>query len=193
MNELDRYRQEIAPHASESLEALALLRVLAIASPADYDFAGNMVKHVKAQLNALDSRRKEITQPLLQAKRSVDDLFAPVIKNLEESERVLKSKIGAYVASQERARVRAMQASALEYQAGGTPTLVIPEPARTQGVTVKELWDYEVTDPTLVPRDLCSPDRLLILSRIQGKGPNDPPETIPGIRLFLGTSVVVRK
>lgn len=182
MTDLAATQAELEPERTATEQALAWLRdVFQVIDDDTHTWASARLLEVKARATALEDRRTAITKPLLEAKRRVDDLFTPVKSVLIQCEAVLKSKIGGFVLAREQQRRELAAKSAAEYQAGGTPTDIIPAPAQASGVSVRAVWDFEITDAAAVPRDLCAPDVRLIKARIPKDG--DPPQ-IPGVRFF---------
>lgn len=194
MANLVQLKEEIVPEQTTLQQRLAWIRdVFQIADQPTYDQAGGLAKAAKARWKELEDKRTGITKPLLEAKRNVDALFKPLQDAYLEAETLLKTKIGAYAARVEAERAQAMQRSAEEYAAGGTPTDVIPEPAKTAGVSTKQVWDFTVENPDLVPRELCSPDPEKIRAHIwYADTPKTPPRPVPGLAFVLKNQVMVR-
>jgi hypothetical protein len=194
MADLIQLQTEMAPEQVKALAALAWLRdTFQIVDQDTLDKAGELVKAAKGRWKELEEKRTAITKPLNEAKRGVDKLFKPVLDLYAEAEGILKTKIGAYAAQVEIQRAEIMTASALEHAAGGTPTEAIPEPAKTQGVSTRQVWDFRVDDPDLVPRELCSPDPEKIRKAIwYVDTAKRPPQSIPGLSFFLQSHVTVR-
>lgn len=193
MTDLAKVTAEARDEATEFAKHLRTVQALEIVTSEDFAIAADMVKGARSHWKRLDERRKAITKPILDSKKKVDELFDPALDALKEIETVLKRKIGEYTKAQEAAQIAAMQASASEYQAGGTPTAIIPEVSRAKGVSVNSVWDFEITDPERVPRHLCSPDPAKIKAEIwYADTPRTPPRNIPGITFRLRTDVIVR-
>lgn len=49
---------------------------------------------------------------------------------------------------------------------------------------IRKTMDFEILDPTLVPREYCSPDEKLLREAVKNQV-----NTIPGVRIFEKTSV----
>jgi hypothetical protein len=183
---------ELGPERTATEQALAWLRdTFQIVGDESLNQAAAMLGAGKARYKELEAKRQELTRPLLAVKAGIDDLFKPVTSSLLLAEALLKGKIGAYHTAKEAERRAVMQASAAEYQAGGTPTAIIPEPAQVQGIAVRMVWDFEITDPAEVEIGFCSPDPSKIrdwLKRID----RDPPAALPGIRFFQREQVIAR-
>lgn len=164
-----------------------------VSSPALADRAAEMARLARANWKALEEKRKSITVPLLAAKNAADAVFRPSLDALAEIERTLKAKVGAYHAAVEAERRAALRASVESVAQGIVPTAEIPEPPRTEGVTVKQVWSFEVVDPDAVPRELCSPDEEKIQKAIwYANTPDRPPQEIPGVRFFLRERTILR-
>lgn len=193
MADLAKLQQELTPETTAAGRSLELLRAWNIGSLEQMTQAADVLKATKRKIKDLDDKRTGITKPLLEAKRRIDDLFMPAITAYKEAERILKTKIGAYAAEREQERAAAMQQAADQYAAGGSPTDPIPEPARVQGVTTRQVWDFRVEEPDKVPRELCSPDPTKIKEAIwYADTPHNPPQAIPGVVFYLRDDVRVR-
>jgi hypothetical protein len=188
MLDVKRYQAELGPEQALVDAALAQLRALTIASEEAFAWAGAQLLEAKARAQALEAKRKEITGPILAAKTAVDNLFKPLIGRYEQAEEILKAKIGDWTSQVEANRRAIMQSSAQEYQAGGTPTAIIPEPAKVQGISVRKVWEFEITDPAAVPRELCSPDGTKIRAWIK----MGHTASVPGVRIFERDQVSAR-
>lgn len=79
----------------------------------DCQHAADVLNKYKARLNDLEERRKLITKPLDDAKKSVMDLFRPAADAFKTLETILKPKIVAFQRKQEEEQ-RRLQAEAEE-------------------------------------------------------------------------------
>lgn len=180
---------------ADSAQALAIARSVRITSPEVLDWAGGATKHAKDWIDFLDGEREKLTKPLLEEKRLADDAYMPAIKNWRETERVLKAGVGEYHLAQRREQERVMRESAQVYQAGGIPTAPVPVVVSTEGVGIRERWDFEIVDARLVPHELCSPDTYKIEAArgmYMGDTGTEPPP-IPGVRFFKTANVRVTR
>lgn len=191
MSDLARYEEEIAPERSQLDSALNQLRAFTVQNEEGLNWAAGLLLNAKGRAQDLEARRKEITGPILLAKNAIDGLFKPVIERYEQAEAILKGKIADWTNQVEAQRRAAMVASAAEYQAGGTPTAIIPEPVKVSGITVGKVWDFEITDAQAVPRDFCVPEPKLIRIHIKAAG-TETPADIPGVRFFQKDKVSAR-
>jgi len=185
--------KDIGAEAKDYDECLTTVKALTIESPADFEFASELVKNARANWKRLEARRTALTKPLNAAKRGIDDLFKRPLETLKAIEDTLKDKIGAYTTAEREKQREALDASAAQYAAGQVPTVPIAEVPHAQGISVSETWDFEIENPAEVPREYCSPDPDKIKQVIwYADTPRTAPRPIPGIRFFLKTSTVVR-
>ena len=171
---------------------LSLLGPFEITNDEEQDQVAGVLRDVKARHKFIEEKRKEITGPMNDALRAVNNLFRPPRERFEELERLLKAKIARYLEAKAQANVAALQLAA----AAPTPAVaqqaiaqVAPvEPPR--GVSVRYVWAFEVTDPTEVPREFCSPDPEKI-KRYIAETPGAP--VMRGVRFTKQASVTARR
>lgn len=187
---------ELTVEAERTNKAMSLLQKFEIKSQADMEFAGELVKTVKDQWNAYEERRTAMTKPINAGLRSINDLFRPLLEPLKAAENALKTKIASYTLKMRAEQEKAMRAAAEAVQVGNTVAATelvaaIAPQAPVQGVTVKEVWDWRITNEALVPREYLSVDpnkiKNVFTNPMHGLVPN-----IPGIEFFKKGSVTVR-
>ena len=191
---------EMMPDETEATEARtsaerALLALRALEVTGDnMEVVGSILVDVKKRLKGLEERLKEITAPIRAAEKSARDLFRPAIAALEESEGILKRKIGdaqrAIVEANRRAMEQTQQALALGDSRGAALAASSLAPsAPPAGVATREVITFTITDPDAVPRYLCSPDERKIRAVITACGTKEP---ISGVTFGTETQVSVR-
>lgn len=184
----DQVRSELAVEARDTSAALARLEAMVLDGPGALALAVDLLRLAKDRRTELEEKRTSITRPMNEAKRAVDALFAPVTKPLERAEAILRSKIAAYqIAQTERT-----EAAMLEVAAGSSTALVVPD-AMPDGVTVRELWDYEVTDEAAVPARFLSVDDSKVRKHMAfADTERTPPVAVPGLRFFRRGRTIIR-
>lgn len=194
MSDLALYQSMIGPEQQEMDQALEILKSRRISDERSLTWFGDQFHNAKARAKILEEKRKEITGPILKAKTAIDNLFNPLIERYEAAAKILGAEVARWNWTVEAQRRATMQASAAEYQAGGTPTAIIPEPVKVPGVNVRKVWDFEITQPGEVERGFCSPDektiRAWLMSQVKLNKP--VPDTLPGIRFFQRDQVTAR-
>lgn len=187
-------KAEVAPEAQETQGALAFLKSFEITTDAEFEWLAELAQKASARYKEVDERRKSLTGPLRQVIKGIDDLFRGVLQPLDDSKATIKIKLANYTNRKEAERIAVMQASAALHAAGGTPTAIIPEPPKANGISVRRFWSFRITNPDHVPRELCSPDESKIQQAIwYADTPRTPPRPIAGVEFFLADQVTVRQ
>jgi hypothetical protein len=193
-----KVKGELAHEADKASQALGMLHAFTIETEEDHTFAGAVLLQIKASWKELEEKRTSVTGPILEAKRTVDEWFKPVQGPLKEAERILKEKISAYILARKAANEAAMLAAASAAQAGdGEAALVhvgaIQDAPRVAGISVKEVWDWEVENLDEVPREFLMLDERKVREAIwYADTQNTPPRPIPGLRFVLRGQVTAR-
>lgn len=156
-------------------------------------FAHDMAKQARAIYREKEEERKTITTPLLQAKNATDAYFKPTLEAVARIKRHYEQAIATYDLEREQARAKVLIQSAAELAVGVVPTEPIPEPVYVEQTSVRHVWEPEIVDPDLVPRELCSPDLRKIREAVwYANTPHKPPHPVPGVKFALKSIVVVR-
>lgn len=191
-------RDELTHEAAQTAQAMKLLESFEITNEDDFTFAGNLLKLAKEKWKALEERRTEVTRPLNEALRAVNGWFKPAQEPYKQAELVLKQKISAYLLAQRAANEAAMQAAAQAAQAGDVDqaaqhVAALVEAPKVQGVSMREVWDFEVVNLDEVPREYLCLDAAKVRAAIwYADTERTPPRPIPGLRFFLKGQVSVR-
>jgi hypothetical protein len=182
-------QREAQLQSATAEEWLSLLRAFVVETDAQQEQIVGVLRDVKSRYKDLEDKRTEITKPLNQALRAVNGLFHAPKQRFEELEKLLKAKVAAYLDKKSQANTAALQAAAvaptpeLAQQAIQTVAPVAPP----QGVSVRHVWKFEVTDANAVPREFCSPDEKKIKAAFE-LGMTD----IPGVKFFQEAVVSAR-
>ncbi len=202
--------------ASKSLEIDA--GQLKISTPYAYEFAGTKLTEVKERSKALDELRRTATRPLDQAKKAIMDWFREPQDRLLRAEAAIKRAMVDYSTEQDRQRraeqarleerarhererleKRAAAAAAagkeekaaeLEQQAAVVVAPIAQTAApKVEGVSFREVWKFEITNPALVPLDYQMPDEQKIGAVVRAtKGSVQ----IAGVRIWSEKQVAAR-
>jgi len=169
---------ELVDEANGLAPIVDAARAFEVADPVTYELAIERVRLAKKHRATFDQKRKEITGPILLAKKRVDDLFRPVLAALEAIETEYRVKANHYASELSKAREAASQA--LE---------PVPPPPEAKGSTTIQYWVVSVTDPDLVPREFCCPDydKLQAIANAEGSV-----REIPGVKFERKERIVVR-
>ena len=159
----------------KSARILDVAKRYKITSPSLSQLAGDDLKEIKALSKELNRKRLEITGPLNQALKKVNDLFRPAKNWLDQAERLMKGKLLSYQTEQElvvlkaqreadeearKERVKLEKAADLAAQAGmddraeeleeqaqvhEAPVIQSAAP-KLEGIHTRTTWKAEVTD-----------------------------------------------
>lgn len=131
-----------------------------ITSSEDQELVAGILRDVKARYKLIEEKRKEITVPLNQALKAVNDLFRPARERFEEIEKNLKEQIAGYLERKEVENAEAYQvaASASTAEEAVEALSTFASVAPPAGVSVRYVWKFEVINPEMVPAEFCSPD-----------------------------------
>lgn len=95
-----------APDANQlntrAQSALTMVESMVIDSQETYDLAADELKAIKTKSTSLEAQRTAITGPINKALKAVNDLFRDPGQYLEQAEKIIKGKMLAYSAEQER-------------------------------------------------------------------------------------------
>jgi hypothetical protein len=107
--------REVTEFAHQQVAVVERAGSLVVASKEQADAANDILNLLRGAAKALEEKRVELTKPMLESKRRIDEFFNEQTNRLTECAKGLKFKIGAYVdaerkrAEEEAARVRAVQ------------------------------------------------------------------------------------
>lgn len=160
--EIEKIRQ-----TSTSLDRIAAWPVDTIEQQAT---AKKFLELVHDQIKSIENLRTGITKPLLESKRKVDELFKSLAEPYERCKSLLKEKLE----STAEAHLEAI------YSGGDVQEL---------GVAASFVWEYEVYDPDLVPREYCAPNHAAIKRYTSAYRRSDVIEPLPGINFIRKAKV----
>lgn len=184
-----------------------------------YEYAGRELQDISTKISQLEERRMAITRPMDAAKKAVMALFSPAIDRLTEGKTFISNGMLAYTrkkqadaaeaqrkadaaAAAERAKLEQRadraEASGKVEKAGDlrelAATTVAPvvrlEAAKVKGVSIKANWQFEVTDPSLIPREFLMVDEKKIGQVVKAMKDST---SIPGVRVWDAGTVSARR
>lgn len=180
-----KIQQYVDPVKEEAVSMAGQLADFEIADSEAAEIVGDILSDTHDKIKELENKRKEITKPLLEAKRAADALFKPAVNALEEVKVLLKGKLTDWVRTQEEARTEALESGDV------AQALATPEAAAPEGTATRRVWTFEIEDFSLIPREFLALDVSKIKEEMKTKGPENV--EIPGIRVFQETNVVMGK
>jgi hypothetical protein len=182
--------QEAATEAGEASAVLASVRAFTIDTAEDLSFAAEILAEVKGKNKRLEELKQTATQPINAALKAIRSWFAPAQTHYSEVEGLLKSKIAGYHQAVEARRLAALEKidDAADSATITTALAELGEAQKpvTKGVSVTEVWAFEIIDAQLIPRDYLVPDHAAIRRAIAAG------LDIPGVRKFKEARVASR-
>lgn len=182
---------------ADARSALVCAGDLALATDADAEFAGEIVREVKAKHRELDDRRKQVVAPLNEVVRTINSWFKPPMEELERVERVIKTKIAEFVRKREEeardALARAAEA-ATSTEAEQALSALAALAGPPTGTSVRMQWKWRITDEASVPRAFLSVDAGKVTSHLRGSVKDQgAPEPVAGLEFYQEPIVAVRR
>lgn len=147
---------------------------------------------VRGLIKGLEDERTSVTKPMLEAKRHVDELFAPATAPLKRCEVVIRGKLAdvarmRFQADADARRLAADAAAQGDHLGAMAALAEAPDAIRTLGSSARATWIAAVRDFRLVPDEFkVINDRALAQA---AKGSDGEPAPIPGIEWVLDATV----
>lgn len=204
-------RDDVRELTEETAAILSQAEGFKISTNVSYRLAADELKRIKGAAKKLDEVRKAITAPMDAAKKAVMDFFRGPSEQLTQAEGKLKAAMVTYQrelerkeaeerraaeeaarAERERLEVAAARAAdrgefdraaSIETRAATVETVPVirREAPKVTGVSFREAWKFEITDPLAIPREYLSIDESKIRRVVQAmKGDT----SIPGVRAY---------
>jgi hypothetical protein len=199
-------------YQADTLAILREAEGLDVQNREDQRAAEDIRNKARQLLAAADAERAERKRPHLDAGKAIEDEYRKPIANCKEAMATAEASIDKFrrrmevarkaeeqrlLAQQEKERLRLAKqaeraeakgleetADALRLQADTMPPAYVPSrAAKPETLTVVKVWKFQITDPDLVPRDLCMPDESAIRQRVQQLR-SGAINTIPGVRVY---------
>lgn len=206
--------RQLAVMREDAAEIKQLAQSFAITTDALYISAVSELRAIAGKADRLTTLRLAITRPMDAAKKLVMDLFREPLDQLASARQIIEAEITRFenkraaerqaaqlaadqAAERERQRLLAQAAKAKKPETQQTlttraaavvPAVLVIAPPAVAGIITKRPWQFEVTDPSLVPREYLSVDEAKIrkvVNALQGE------TKIDGVRVFQGTQRAV--
>lgn len=181
----------------------ANVAALALPDQDAVDALARFARDAKARAAWLEASRKAETSPLLAQVEAIRARFRSVEHAYKAVLDAVVARLGRHAqetrAAQEAAQAEAAKAFAAAQEAApearpaalalAHQTLAAaPETGRSEGVSSRAVWSFEITDPDRVPRELCAPDPARVRAAVAAGI-----RSIAGVRVFQEERVRVSK
>lgn len=90
--------------ARQVVEAETRANALQVSSEAEANAAGTILREIQQRRKAAEAKRKDLTGPLLESKRRIDQEFKDAMAPFDAADKIVRDKLGTYQAEQDRIR-----------------------------------------------------------------------------------------
>lgn len=182
--------KDVSVVKQQSTKALAAAQQLVIDSPETMAAATDHLSKMKTVGKMIKERKEAITKPLMESLNSTRDLFKPIEASLAEAEGIVKKKMLAYGAEQDRIAEAARAKIATKVETGkmkaetavakmedikGADTKVQGKVGQVSTRTIKK---YRVVDESKLPREFLIPDMGKITEALKAG------QDVPGAEVY---------
>jgi hypothetical protein len=94
----------VAAVTQQVAEAELRANALQVSSDAEANAAGTILREIQQRRKAAEGKRKDLTGPLLESKRRIDQEFKDAMAPFDAADKIVREKLGTYTAEQERIR-----------------------------------------------------------------------------------------
>ena len=176
---------------------------ITISNTSEMENAVSLVKRVKEERVKLDEEKAFHIKPLKEHIKKLEAELKPKYDILEKIEGILKGKMVVYTVEQDNIRKEQEEKLRIEQQKKyekevkkaekkdvpppPPPAPIVVEKPKIAGFSMREIWDFEIVDVNLIPKDYLVPDEKKIRKVISAG------VTIPGVKSFKKMSSAVSK
>lgn len=206
-------------HETSARALLDLAKSYDIDCPQMADMASEDLKKIKLKYKQIDDVRKNMVQPIDEARRRIQEFFRHPLEWLDQAEVTLKAALTQYLNAEEQKRreeeavkrkaaeaaaqkmreqaaVLAEQgeadsARALSRQADMLPAMIEADTPKTKlaGISSTETWTFEIIDAAQVPREYLMVDEAKLRKLVRALKAET---NIPGVRVFSTRQIAAR-
>lgn len=97
-------KAEVDAVAQQVADAQAKADALRVSNDAEAQVAADVLREIQRRRKAAEDKRKELTGPILEAKKRIDQEFKDAQAPFDAADRIVRDKLGTYTAEQERIR-----------------------------------------------------------------------------------------
>lgn len=186
---------EASSQGEEADEALDLIKGIKLATNDDLKMAVVTIAEMKDKRGAVEAVLKRFTDPLKGVIKDIESMFKPAMRALDDCEKLMKRKISVFSDDQavRRDKYLAIAGEAASKGEEGVAQAALASAdelvlEKVPGLSVRELWDGEVVDAAVIPREFLIPDVKALKAMTRARK-GDP--SIPGWRAFPTSSVAI--
>jgi hypothetical protein len=206
---------------SSASRALAEANAIEIKTPMQFEDAAGLLRTIKSRRNLIDAERKKLIRPIDEAWQAIQSFFKKPLDDHDRAEAIVKKKIADYndhverMRREEQARIDAaarkerekLEQRAAKAEESGkvekaeqlrqtAATVVAPimqvETPKVAGLTTREVWRYEITDPSKVAPAFLMPDEAKIGKTVRALKADAAAIVGPGVRIWPDQQIASR-
>lgn len=176
----------------ESVKFYDIIKDHEIADETEYEEATELLKATKGKIKLLDQERTLTVKPLNDQVREINAWYKKPLDKLKAIETTMKKMLAQYQLRQRQEQERLLAEAASEQTDHAQAQLLVMQAAKktapvVSGVSVREVWRWELVDESKIPMEYYSLDHSKIDAAVKsGK------REIPGIRVYQDAQVAVR-
>ena len=152
------------------------------------EMGADLAKIFRSVARKIEAMRVELVNPLNEDVKKINLRYKNWLQVLKDGQNIIDSKVARYKLA-EQASIVATQKIAEDK--GLNDYVVITENEVTRGqlasASLTEVWDYEITDESIVPREYCVPSAAKLRSAV-----NHGIRQMNGIRIYQKQKLNVR-
>jgi len=184
--ELREIEKEISPLVKTANE-------IVVNNEKDVDNASEFLKKIRDTEKAFETKRTELTKPINQSLKNINDMFKRATMPLAEARNLVSRKIldwklieSAKRAKEEERRRKIQEAHEKKGHQVSAPAYVAPVENKIGNVQTVKRWTFEVIDFSKIPEKFKIVDELGIKESIR-----NGTREIPGIRIYQTESLSI--
>lgn len=189
----DAMRIEAELAARDAQAESAHITALTIDTPEEFRIGLAALKELSAKHRELETKRKEATKPLDDAKKAIMAWFRPAVDSLDGAIRTLRFRLGQYEAHAAERERSAAEKYGKALAAGERPDPTVLAAAFSPAVELdgaqrRTVWKHRITDESKIPREYLCVDEKKIAAVVKAlkSGTN-----IPGIEVYQDSIIAI--
>lgn len=176
----------------ESMRFYEIIKDHEIEDEQEYGEASDLLKATKGKIKLLDQERTLTVKPLNDQVREINSWYKKPLDKLKTIESALKKMLAQYQLKQREEQARLLEEAASEKTDHAKAQVLVMQAAKkatpaVSGVSVREVWKWDLVDESQVPQKYYSVDPAKIEAAVKA-GERE----IPGVRIYKEARVAVR-
>jgi hypothetical protein len=190
--ETEAIQVKLQESLQDSVTFFEIIKDHKIEDAEEFEQVSELLKVTKSKIKLLDQERTLTVKPMNDQVREINSWYKKPIDKLKSIETSLKEMLADYQVRQREEQERLLTEAASEKTDHQEAQLLIMEAAKkatpaVSGVSLREVWKWDLEEPLKVPMDYYSIDPAKIEAAVKA-GVRE----IPGVRIYKDTRIAVR-